>query len=148
MTTQKTHTCQCTQCRKRSGALIAPWIDTTSSRVLWNCGSRPAAKTARASDLQSFSEFSATPGVYRGFCKRCGSPLTYRSEESPEELEITTGSVDGEVLAGEMGRVLGKASEGHFWCANFIEGVTDLERGKRFREGGEGGESEVVAGGE
>ncbi len=66
----------------------------------------------------------------------CGSPLTFRSEESPEELEIATGSVDGDVMAGEMGKVLGKASGGHYWCGNHIEGVTDLEGGRRFREGG------------
>ena len=69
--------------------------------------------------------------------------MTWRSEESPDELEITTGSLDGEVLRGEMGGLLGRASGGHFWCGGAIEGVTDLEAGRRYREG-EG--SEVVGG--
>lgn len=38
-------------------------------------------------------------------------------------------------MEGEVGRVLGRASGGHFWCGNFIEGVTDLEGGRRFRKG-------------
>ena len=41
-------------------------------------------------------------------------------------------------MAGEYGEVLGRASGGHFWCGGrrAVEGVTDLEGGKRFREGG------------
>lgn len=42
-----------------------------------------------------------------------------------------------------MGGLLGRASGGHFWCGGAIEGVTDLEAGRRYREG-EG--SEVVGG--
>lgn len=34
-----------------------------------------------------------------------------------------------------MGKVLGRASGGHFWCWGMIEGVTDLEAGRRWREG-------------
>lgn len=73
--------------------------------------------------------------MFRGFCKTCGSPLTFRSQGSAEELEITTGSLDEEVLAGEMGKVLGRASDGHYFSKRVIEGVTDLEAGKRFKEG-------------
>lgn len=83
--------------------------------------------------------------MFRGFCRRCGSPLTFREEGKAGELEITTGSLDGEVMAGEMGRVLGRASGGHYWCRGAIEGVTDLEGGRRFREGVG---SEEVGGGE
>ena len=131
----KTHTCQCTQCRKRSGALIVPWIDTTPSRVTWFSHTQPAEKTASPSDLPFFTKYSASAGRYRGFCKTCGSPLTWRDEKEPDELEILTGSVDGDVMAGEMGKVLGKASEGHYWCEMSIEGVTDREAGRRFQGG-------------
>lgn len=58
-------------------------------------------------------------------------------------LEIATGSVDGDVMAGEMGKVLGKASVGHYWCVGQIEGVTDLEAGRRFKGNDE---SEEVGG--
>ena len=51
-------------------------------------------------------------------------------------MEIATGSLDGEVLTGEMGKVLARASAGHYWCGGSVEGVTDLEAGRRFREGG------------
>lgn len=115
---------------------MTPWIDTTPSRVVWFSQSHPVEKTASTSELQSFAEYSATPGKYRGFCRTCGSSLTWRCEGSPDELEISTGSVDGDLLKGEMGKVLGKASGGHYWCGNRIEGVTDLEGGRRLREGG------------
>lgn len=48
-------------------------------------------------------------------------------------MEIATGSLDADVLADEEG--LGSASEGHFWCKAQVAGVTDLEAGRRWREG-------------
>ncbi|KAF6221996.1 hypothetical protein HO133_001964 [Letharia lupina] len=140
----KTHTCQCTQCRKRSGALLTAWIDTAPSRLLWSSPAAPG-KTASPADLPAFAEYSASAGRHRGFCATCGSPLTWRSEGSAGELEVATGSVDGEVLGGEAGAALGRASAGHYWCGNRIEGVTDLEAGRRF-EAGEGS-GEVGGGG-
>ncbi|KAL9073063.1 MAG: hypothetical protein Q9161_003117 [Pseudevernia consocians] len=144
-----THTCQCTQCRKRSGALIAPWIDTAPSRITWSSPSpsslsslsppSPSPNPNSPTTLPSFSEYSASPGKHRGFCTTCGSPLTWRDDEYPDVLEVTTGSVDGEVLAGEMGEWLGRASGGHYWCEAMIGGVTDLQGGKRLR-GGDGSE--------
>ncbi|KAF8876219.1 Mss4-like protein [Mucidula mucida] len=50
-------TCQCTQCRKNSGALVAYFITVASSNVT---GSTPGS-------------YSATPGFVRTFCKKCGS---------------------------------------------------------------------------
>ena len=56
-------------------------------------------------------------------------------------MQISTGTVDGDVWTGEVGEVLGRASEGHFWCERVVEGVTDVEKGRMFKAG-EG--SEVV----
>ena len=134
MTPQKTHTCQCTQCRKRSGALTAPYIDTLTTHVHWSTPSHHP--TTSPTTLPSFAEYSASAGKHRGFCTTCGSPLTFRSDDCPGEVEVTTGSLDEEVLAGEMGKVVGRASGGHFWCERMIAGVTDLEGGRRFRAGG------------
>lgn len=47
--------------------------------------------------------------------------------------------MDGDVLGGERGGLLGRASGGHYWCGGMIGGVTDLEAGRR-RVGGDGSE--------
>lgn len=60
-------------------------------------------------------------------------------------MEIATGSLDADVLARGWdggGVVLGRASEGHYWCKGQVAGVTDLEAGMRWREG-EGSEEMV-----
>lgn len=33
-------------------------------------------------------------GAYRTFCNACGTSLTYENEERPNEIDITTGSLD------------------------------------------------------
>jgi hypothetical protein len=49
----------------------------------------------------TFTEYNATPGNYRGFCTQCGSSLSWRSEQTPDEIEILTGTVDEEWLIGD-----------------------------------------------
>jgi hypothetical protein len=36
---------------------------------------------------------SSTP-VHRGFCRKCGTQLTYAHESAPDTIEITTASLD------------------------------------------------------
>ncbi|KAF9020336.1 hypothetical protein BDZ89DRAFT_1020268 [Hymenopellis radicata] len=83
-------TCQCTQCRKNSGALVAYFITVASSNVSW-IGSTPRS-------------YSATPGFVRTFCKQCGSWLTWANMNEPESVFILTGSIDEKVLLGPRGR--------------------------------------------
>jgi hypothetical protein len=33
-------------------------------------------------------------GAYRTFCDSCGTSLTYENDERPDEIDITTGSLD------------------------------------------------------
>jgi hypothetical protein len=39
-------------------------------------------------------EFSSSPGVFRSFCGRCGTPVTYRRTDLPGEIDITVTSLD------------------------------------------------------
>jgi hypothetical protein len=38
--------------------------------------------------------YESSPGVQRGFCGRCGTPLTYWNAKRPDELDLTTASLD------------------------------------------------------
>ena len=59
-------------------------------------------------------------------------------------MEVTTGSLDEEVLLGEWGRVLAEAVDGHCWGLNAVRGVTDQVRvGRLFEKS----DSKVVVGG-
>lgn len=40
------------------------------------------------------SEFESSPGVFRTFCKQCGSPLYSRRPSQPEMLRLRIGTLD------------------------------------------------------
>ncbi|KAK1979290.1 glutathione-dependent formaldehyde-activating enzyme [Colletotrichum cereale] len=129
-------TCQCTQCRKQSGALFVafhrvPWP------LQWSAAGTPTLR-----------EYSVTPVAKRGFCDRCSSWLYYRVE-GEDGASLCVGSLDREVLVGAgPGReeagfagALVNGLGGHEWCENEIPGVTDdvplLRRGQRNQTSGE-----------
>jgi hypothetical protein len=37
--------------------------------------------------------FGSSPGVKRGFCPNCGSPLTYENERMPDEVHLYAASL-------------------------------------------------------
>jgi hypothetical protein len=37
--------------------------------------------------------YGSSPGVTRGFCERCGSPLTYENERLPGEIHLLAASL-------------------------------------------------------
>jgi hypothetical protein len=77
--------CHCRSCRLASGSPTVSWFVLPSSR--FRC-------------LQGAPKlFALSPPVKRGFCRRCGTQLTYQHQDGPGEIEITTLSLD------EPGRV-------------------------------------------
>lgn len=57
----KSSYCHCVDCRGATGAPIAAWLMYDGGRIEFIKGSP--------------KKYSATPGVMRGFCPECGSPL-------------------------------------------------------------------------
>ena len=72
--------CHCTTCRRAAGAPMVAWF--TLARAEFRL---VAGKPAR---------FASSPGVTRTFCPRCGTPLTFESGDYPDEIDITTASLD------------------------------------------------------
>ena len=72
--------CHCIHCRKLGGTAFVTWVEATRAGFEWLQG-QPA-------------EFTPRPGVTRSFCSRCGSPLAYQHEETPDSIDITAGSLD------------------------------------------------------
>jgi hypothetical protein len=72
--------CHCRSCRRASGAPSVAWLTVARKHFSLLAGT-PA-------------EFASSPGVSRGFCGACGTPLTYRNDGCPADLDVTTVSLD------------------------------------------------------
>jgi hypothetical protein len=73
--------CHCRMCQKASGAPVVNWATFPAE-----------ALTVVRGKLR---EFTSSPGVRRGFCERCGSPLTFRYRSAGKAwIDVTVGSFD------------------------------------------------------
>jgi hypothetical protein len=77
--------CHCAQCRKASGAEFA-----TNAFV-----PRETFRFASGEDL--LREYESSPGNFRVFCGRCGSPLLKRSTDRPQVVRLRLGCLDTEI---------------------------------------------------
>jgi hypothetical protein len=72
--------CHCASCRHATGTPVAAYAGYPAEAVRFAAG-RPA-------------EFASSPGVSRGFCGRCGSPISFVGERWPGEVHLPLGSFD------------------------------------------------------
>jgi hypothetical protein len=72
--------CHCTSCRRAAGAHVVAWFTVGASSLQFTQGQA--------------SIYRSSAPVQRAFCARCGTQLTYRHDASPDEVDITVGSLD------------------------------------------------------
>ena len=72
--------CHCRSCRLAAGAPSVAWIVVRREHFAFTTGA-PA-------------HFCSSPPVIRTFCGQCGTPLTYRHEDSPNTIDVTTATLD------------------------------------------------------
>ncbi|PHR62938.1 MAG: aldehyde-activating protein [Robiginitomaculum sp.] len=72
--------CHCTDCRHATGAAFSTFVDFKTTQIRWSGTPR---KTYRSS-----------PGVRRGFCENCGTPLSYETGHEPNEICLFIGIFD------------------------------------------------------
>ena len=72
--------CHCASCRRASGGVVATWAGYMADTYVVTQGT-PV-------------RFASSPGVTRGFCGDCGTPLTYEAERFPGEVHVTVGTLD------------------------------------------------------
>jgi hypothetical protein len=72
--------CHCESCRRVAGAHAVAWLTVRGESLVYLMA-KPI-------------EFSSSSKVFRSFCSRCGTPLTYRREERPGEIDITVATLD------------------------------------------------------
>ncbi|KAH8822720.1 Mss4-like protein [Flagelloscypha sp. PMI_526] len=103
------HVCQCTMCRKHSGAILVPFIVLQQSHVYWgDPASKIVLKDLISANQSTYAEYESSLGRFRGFCSRCGSTMLWRSTlppeggESEDEFEILAGTIDEHILLGML----------------------------------------------
>ncbi|HEY5775895.1 MAG TPA: GFA family protein [Xanthomonadales bacterium] len=77
--------CHCSMCRKTHGAGYVTWVGFEADQVSITDGEG------------QLNWFDSSPGAQRGFCRKCGSSLFFRSERWAGELHIARGCIDSEI---------------------------------------------------
>ena len=76
----KAYHCHCEDCRRACSAPFTTWMRVRDTGFRWTRG-RPATR-------------ESAPGVTRGFCGACGSPMSYASEEAPGETDLYVAALE------------------------------------------------------
>ncbi len=72
--------CHCSMCRKAAGAPMVTFVGCAAEQLTYTKG----APTV----------FRSSAHAARGFCKDCGSALTFAFDAHPEGISVTAGTLD------------------------------------------------------
>jgi hypothetical protein len=89
--------CHCSQCRRASGSAFAANASVRARYLRFHSG------------RDAIREYESTPGEFRAFCSRCGSPVYSRLASDPETFRIRLGTLDGDP---------GRRPQAHLWVGS------------------------------
>ena len=72
--------CHCESCRRQTGAAVATFVGYAEGDVEFVEGTR--------------AMYDSSPGVRRGFCAACGTPLSYEADRFPGEVHLYVSTLD------------------------------------------------------
>lgn len=72
--------CHCESCRRATSSPFTSFFAVDHDRLEWS-GTAPA-------------RHESSPGVFRGFCPRCGSPIAYQSATRTHEIDLYALTLD------------------------------------------------------
>ena len=72
--------CYCANCRRAAGAQSVAWVTFEVGDFAFVKGEPVRYRTETA--------------AWRTFCQRCGTSLTYCADDRPNDVDVTTGSLD------------------------------------------------------
>jgi len=72
--------CHCLSCRRQTGSCVATFVGFRRTQLVFPTGQRAVYKSS--------------PGVRRGFCAKCGTPLSYEADRHAGEIHIYVCSLD------------------------------------------------------
>ncbi len=88
--------CHCKQCQRASGSAFAANAPVRTTYF----------ELVAGGDL--VSEYESSPGKFRAFCRRCGSPVYSRRVTEPDIRRVRLGTLDGDP---------GRRPLGHVWVS-------------------------------
>jgi hypothetical protein len=74
--------CHCSQCRRAGGAAFAANADVKRADLRFTSGE------------ERIREYESSPGCFRAFCSRCGSPIYKRRSSAPDVARIRLGLLE------------------------------------------------------
>lgn len=83
---EKPHVCHCRMCQKATGGVFAALAGCAKPALAWTRGT-PAV-------------FASSNLATRGFCRDCGTPLTFSYNTPEARIYVTIGSMDDPARAG------------------------------------------------
>jgi hypothetical protein len=72
--------CHCPSCRRATGGAFATFAGYPRDKVMI--------------DGEAYRQHSSSPGVNRGFCKKCGASISYHNNRWPSEIHLHVGVMD------------------------------------------------------
>jgi hypothetical protein len=82
---EKPHVCHCRMCQKATGGVFAALAGCAKDKLEWTSG-KPAF-------------FASSNLASRGYCKDCGTPLSFTYNTPEARIYVTIGSLDDPELA-------------------------------------------------
>lgn len=79
--------CHCRQCRKAQGSAFAANAPVQAGDFRLLAGA------------DALIAFASSPGKWRSFCGRCGSPIHSRRDSAPEWIRVRIGTLDAPIAA-------------------------------------------------
>lgn len=74
--------CHCHQCQKANGSAFAAAVPVKVEQLRF-LGGRDQVR-----------EYESSPGKFRAFCTRCGSPVYSRRPDTPDAIRLRAGTLD------------------------------------------------------
>ena len=72
--------CHCDSCRRNTGSAVATFVGYRKEQLTYTRGERTI--------------YQSSPGVQRGFCADCGTPMTYEADRCSDEVHLYVSTLD------------------------------------------------------
>jgi hypothetical protein len=77
--------CHCRSCQRAIGSAFATWVGVKAENFQITAG--------------KLALYSTSPGVERGFCRQCGTSLTYVGDNWPGQVGVLAATLDDPAIA-------------------------------------------------
>ena len=81
---EKITNCHCSLCRKMSGSAFSSGATISTHAFQFVAGK------------ELLKQWESSPGYFREFCGRCGSPILKRKAKDPDNLRLRVGTLDSD----------------------------------------------------